>query len=94
MTKTLLDLGGVYKKHLDTTSHRFSAAVPADKRKSTVCQLQLLANTTLNVDRNVPVGARREVVVCMTCNAALCVRCWESFHTLYTLEGPNFIEFK
>ena len=84
MTNTLLDLDEVYKKRLDTTSHHFPPAVPSDKRKPAVCQLHHLANDTLNGDRNVPNGTRREVTVCMTRDAVLCVRCWESFHTLPT----------
>ena len=75
MTKTLLDVGGVYGGQLDTTSHHFPTAVAEGKRKITVCQLHYLDNATLNGDRNLPAGVRKEIVVCMTCNAPLCVLC-------------------
>ena len=75
MTNTLLDLDGVYRKHLDMTSHHFPTNVPADKRKITVCQLYHLANDIFNGDRKVPEEARREIMVCMTCDTALCVQC-------------------
>ena len=89
MTKTLLDVGGVYGKRLDTTYHHFPTPVTEGKRKTTVCQLQRLANATINKDTSLPSGTRKEVVVCQTCNAALCVWCWGSFHTILTFECPE-----
>ena len=61
-----LDVGGVYGKRLDTTCHHFPAAVAEGKRKTTVCQVHRLANATINGDRNLPEGARKEVMVCQT----------------------------
>ena len=90
MTKTSLDVGSVYGKRLDTTCCHFPTAVEEGKRKTTVCQLHRLANASINKDNSLPAGARKEVMVCQTCDAALCVRCWESFHTIPTFECPEF----
>ena len=90
MTKTSLDVGGVYGKRLDTTCHHFQTPYAEGKSKTTVCQFHCLANNTMNSDRNLPAGAKKEVMVCKTCNAALCLRCWEAFHNTPTFEGPEF----
>ena len=80
MTEKSLQPGGAFDRRLDRSLHHCPTMLPADKKKTTVCQFHRLAGKSINKNHAIPEGARRDVMICQDCNAAVCVKCWEVFH--------------
>ena len=90
MTVKSIGAGGAYSRRLDPNFNHFPAPVPADKKKTTVCQLHRLAGAAINKDHKIPDGARKDVMICKDCDAALCLQCWGVFHSQDSFEKRDF----
>ena len=89
MTMKSVGAGGVYSSRLDPKYNHFPTPVAADKKKTTVCQLHRLAGNAINQDNKIPDGARKDVMVCKDCDAALCIKCWSVFHSKEVIENGD-----
>ena len=92
MTEKSVAIGAAYGKRLDRGYYHFPTAVPEDKKKSTVCQLHRLAHTSIHKDNKIPDGARKDVMICKDCDAAICIQCWGVFHSKETFEKGDFCQ--
>ena len=90
MNEKSLQPGGAYDRRLDRSLNHFPIGVPDDKKKTTVCQLHRVANKSVNNSTAIPVGARKDVMICKGCNAAVCLKCWEDFHSLEAFDSGDF----
>ena len=75
MTQKSVGAGGSYGRRLDRSLPHLPTPVPAHKKKTTICQLHRLAGSVINMDNKIPDGARKDVMICNDCNAAICIKC-------------------
>ena len=85
-----MKLGAAHGVRLNMTYFHFPSAVAKVKKDTTVCQFHRLANKVINNSNNNPPGSRKEVIICKDCDVALCVRCWEGFHTKIGFETEDY----
>ena len=66
---------------LDRSKTHFPVPVPTDKKRTAGCQLHRLASKKMYGTTNNDVGVRDNVYECVDCDARLCLKCWDSFHS-------------
>ena len=92
MTEKSLRVTGHFGVRLDPTKAHYPQPVPENAKRSTVCQLHRYANKVLNEKSDIPKGARDKVMICGDCNAAVCLKCWSTFHSTEVFSDYDFCE--
>ena len=72
---------GRHSVRLDGSKTHFPVAVPADKKRTTGCHLHRLASKMINGTTNNTKGMQDNVWECLDCDARLCLKCWDAFHS-------------
>ena len=81
---------GALKRRLDSSLRHFPVMMDPVAKKNCCCQLHRLANSFVNKNNNRPPGSRSDVYVCGDCGVALCIKCWNVFHTKVCFSAADY----
>ena len=89
-TEKALAPEGALKRRLDSSLRHFPVALNQKEKGSVCCQLHRFAHKWVNKNSSKPAGSRSDVYTCGDCGVALCVQCWEVFHTTKCFVGNDY----
>ena len=83
---------GAIKCRLDHSKRHWPTKLAEGQHRTTCCQLHRFASRSLGKGSVEPPGARSNVYHCPDCNVALCIPCWDRFHTTKCFRVNNYID--
>ena len=83
---------GALRCRLDHSKKHWPKKLAEGKNRTTCCQMHRFAARSLNKGEKAPPGARSDVFHCPDCNTALCISCWDKFHTTKCFQVKDYVD--